>query len=71
MQYLRTASKKTEWSQFISKANHSISHQVYVPITGAEEAEVGWSYEDLEHLLELTLKYVLFTMGNWKAKGGT
>ena len=56
MQYLRTASKKTEWSQFISKANHSISHQVYVPITDAEEAEVDWSYEDLEHLLELTLK---------------
>ena len=62
MQYLRTASKETEWSQFISKANHSISHQVYVPITGAEEAEVEWFYEDLQDFLELTPKKDVFSL---------
>ena len=27
--------------------------QVYAPISKAEEAEVEWSYEDLQELLEL------------------
>ena len=30
--------------------------QVYAPSTNAEEAEVEWFYEDLQGLLELTLK---------------
>ena len=30
--------------------------QVYAPISNAEEAEVEWFYEDLQDLLELTLK---------------
>ena len=30
--------------------------QVYAPTTAAEEAEVDWFYEDLQHLLELTPK---------------
>ena len=30
--------------------------QVYAPISNAEEAEVEWSYEDLQDLLELTPK---------------
>ena len=30
--------------------------QVYPPTSNAEEAEVEWFYEDLEDLLELTLK---------------
>ena len=30
--------------------------QVYAPINNAEEAEVEWFYEDLQHLLELTPK---------------
>ena len=35
----------------------------------AEEAEVEWFYEDLQDLLELTLKkYVLFIIGDWIAK---
>ena len=28
--------------------------QVYTPTTKAEEAEVDWFYEDLQHLLELS-----------------
>ena len=35
----------------------------------AKEAEGDWFYEDLQHLLELTLKkYVLFIIGNRNAK---
>ena len=30
--------------------------QVYVPTNNAEEIEVEWFYEDLQDLLELTLK---------------
>ena len=46
--------------------------QVYALTTNAEEAEVEWFYEDLQDLLELTLKKdVLFNMGNWKAKVGS
>ena len=34
--------------------------QVYAPTTNAEEAEVEWFYEDLQDLLELTKKDVIF-----------
>ena len=67
MQYLDAISKTTEWSLFVSKANHSI--QVYALTSNAEEAEVEWFYEDLQDLLELTPpKYVLFITGDWDAK---
>ena len=43
--------------------------QAYAPTSNAEEAEVEWFYEDLQDLLELTLKKdVLFIMGDWNAK---
>ena len=46
--------------------------QVYAPTSNAEEAEVERFYEDLQELLELTLKKdVLFTIGNWNAKVGS
>ena len=72
MQYLDAVSKMTEWSLFISKANHSITViQVYAPTSNAEEAEVEWFYEDLQDLLELAPKKdVLFIIGDWNAKGG-
>ena len=70
MQYLDAVSKRTEWSLFISKANHSISRiQIYAPTSNAEEAEVEQFYEDLQDLLELTpQKSVLFIIGDWNAK---
>ena len=38
--------------------------QVHAPTSNAEEAEVEWFYEDLQDLLELTLKKdVLFIKG--------
>ena len=43
--------------------------QVYILTSNAEEAEVEWFYEDLQDLLELTLKKdVLFIIGDWNAK---
>ena len=46
--------------------------QVYVPTSNAEEAEVIRFYEDLQDLLELTLKKdVLFIIGDWNAKVGS
>ena len=46
--------------------------QVYTPNSNAEEAEIEWFYEDLQDLLELTLKKdVLFIIGDWNAKVGS
>ena len=46
--------------------------QVYAPTSNAEEAEVGWFYEDLQDLLELTpQKDVLFIIGDRNAKIGS
>ena len=46
--------------------------QVYAPTSNAEEVEVEWFYDDLQGLLELTpKKYVLFIIGDWKAKVGS
>ena len=45
--------------------------QVYAPTSNTEEAEVEWFYEDLQDLLELTLKKdVLFIIGHLNAKVG-
>ena len=46
--------------------------QVYILTSNAEEAEVEWFYEDLQDLLELTLKKdILFIIGDWNAKVGS
>ena len=46
--------------------------QAYAPTSNAEAAEVKRSYEDLQDLLELTLKKdVLFIIGDWHAKVGS
>ena len=45
--------------------------QVYAPTSNAEEAEVEPFYEDLQDLLELTKKDVLFIIENWNAKVGS
>ena len=57
---------------FQSKALNITVIQVYAPITNTEEAEVEWFCEDLQDLLELTLKKdVLFIIGDWNAKVGS
>ena len=46
--------------------------QVYAMTSNAEEAEVERFYEDIQDLLELTLKKnVLFIIGDWNAKVGS
>ena len=46
--------------------------QVYAPTTNAEEAEIGWFYEDLQDLLELrSKKDVYFITGDWNARVGS
>ena len=46
--------------------------QVYAPTSNAEEAETEWFYEDLQDLLELTLKRdVLFVIGDGNANVGS
>ena len=55
---------------FQGKQFNIIVIQVYAPTTNAEEAERF--YEDLQNLLELTLKKdVLFIIGDWNAKVGS
>ena len=45
--------------------------QAYAPTSNTEEADVEWFYEDLQDLLERTLKKdVLFFIGDWNAKVG-
>ena len=46
--------------------------QVYALTSNAEEAETEKFYEDLQDLLELTLKKdVFFIIGDWNAKVGS
>ena len=42
--------------------------EVYTPTTNAKETEVEWFYEDLQDLLELTKKDVLFIIKDWNDK---
>ena len=46
--------------------------QIYAPTSNAEEVEVEWFCEDLQHLLELTPKKdVLLIIRDWNAKVGS
>ena len=57
------------WVHFQGKPFYITTIQVYALTSNAEEAEVEWFYEDLQDLLELTLKkYVLFILWDWNAK---
>ena len=64
MQYLGAVSEMTEWSHFISKANHSAYGNPRLSPNHYEEAEVEWFYEDLQDFLKLKPKKdVFFIMG--------
>ena len=47
---------------FQSKSFNITVIQAYAPTSKAEEAEVEWLYEDLQDLLELTLKNMSFSL---------
>ena len=53
---------------FQGKPFNIIVIQVYAPTTNDEETEVEWKYENLQDLLELKPKDVLFIMGDGNAK---
>ena len=59
----------------VPKANFLVFKKTlykYVPTRNAEEADVEWFYEDLQHLLELTPKKdLLFNIRDWNAKVGS
>ena len=74
MQYLDAISKNDRMIsvRFQGKPFNITVIQVYAPTSNAEEAEVELFYEDLQDLLELTLKKdVLFIIGDWNAKVGS
>ena len=73
MHCLDAVSKMTEWSLFASKQTIQYTViQVYVPTRNVEESEVEQFYENLQDLLELTLKKdVHFIIGDWNAKVGS
>ena len=57
---------------FQGKSFNITAIQVYAMTSNAEEAEVEWFYEDLQDLIELTLKKdILFIIGDWNAKLGS
>ena len=72
MQYLDAISKTDRMISvcFQGKPFNITMIQAYAPTSNAEEAEVERFYEDLQDLLELTQKDVLFIIGDWNAKVG-
>ena len=56
--------------RFQGKPFNTTVIQVYALTSSAEEAEVEQFYEDLQDLLEVTLKKddVLFIIGDWNVK---
>ena len=74
MQYLDTISKNDRMIsvRFQGKPFNIMVIQVYALISNVEEAEVEHVYEDLQDLLELTLKIdIIFIIGYWNAKVGS
>ena len=75
MQYLDALSKTTDWLisvRFHGKPFNIMVIQVYAPTSNTEEADVERFYEDLQDLLELTLKKdILFIIGDWNAEVGS
>ena len=48
--------------RFQGKPFNTTVIQVYAPTSNTEEAEVEWFYEDLQDVLELTLKKMSFSL---------
>ena len=66
MQYLKKKNQ-SNLSSFPRQTIQYHSNPICTPTTDAEEAEV----HQLERLLELTTKYIIFIIGNWNAKVGS
>ena len=69
---MQSQKRQNDLCSFSSKPLKITVIQVCAPTSNAEEAEVEWSYEDLQDLLKLTPpKDVLFIIGEWNAKVGS
>ena len=69
---MQSQKRQNDLCSFQGKPFNITVIQVYAPTSNAEEAEVERFYEDLQDLLELTLKKnVLFIIGDWNAKIGS
>ena len=69
---MQSQKRQNDLVRFQGKPFNITVIQVYPPTTNAEEAEVERFCEDLQDLLELTLKKdVLFIIGDWNAKVGS
>ena len=71
MQYLDAISKRMIAVCFQGKLFNITVIQVYAPTNNAEEAEDERFYEDLQDLLELTPKNIVFIIEDWNAKVGS
>ena len=70
MQYLDAISKTTEWSLFVSKANHSIS-QLYKSMPQPvmlKELKLNGFMKTYNLLEQTPKKDVLFIIGDWNEK---
>ena len=62
---------QNDLSSFPSQTTQYHSNPSYAPQSNAEQVENEQFYEDLQDLLELTIKKdVLFIIGDWNAKVG-
>ena len=70
--WMQSQKRQNDLCRFQSKPFSIMVIQVYAPTSDAEEAEVEWFYEDLQHILELTPnRDVLSIIGDWNAKVGS
>ena len=69
---MQSQKQQNDLCSFPNKPFYITVIQAHVPTSNAEEAEVEQFYEDLQDLLELTLKKdILFIVGDWNAKVGS
>ena len=67
---MQSLKRQNDLCHFQGKPFNTTVIQVYALTSSAEEAEVEQFYEDLQDLLEVTLKKddVLFIIGDWNVK---
>ena len=69
--WMQSQKRQNDLVRFQGKPFNITVIQLYALTSNAEEADVEQFYEDLQDLLELTLKKdALFIMGVWNAKAG-
>ena len=69
---MQSQKQQNDLCSFPSKPFNITVIQACALTSNAEEAEVEWFNEHLQHLLELTPKKdVLFIIGDWNAKVGS